>query len=321
MAKDVLFINGAIAVKEKYLLKDRIFKLCEMNAEDAFRALLESGFGGTESDAENYEALIAAEERATDAFIRENAPSAAEEAYLLFPRDFHNAKALVKARFLGLDPERMLAPDGTVSVSRLKAMIGSGAYDALGKELGGAVAESEALFSEYGRSVSGAEIGRVFEQAKYRALADVCSGNGTLKKLIAAKADLSNLLTAYRSPSYDAAERAFVVGGTLKKERFSALFKDAERAERAFDETPYAAFARSCAEAKRAGLPLTEAERKFASYETDFLAAQRYDLQKNQPFLYYVFRRRAEAENVRIVFVCLSAGMREAEIKARLRTF
>lgn len=55
------------------------------------------------------------------------------------------------------------------------------------------------------------------------------------------------------------------------------------------------------------------------SYETDFFAERKYELEKNQPFLYYVFRRRAESENVRIIFVCLLAGMRESEIKKRLR--
>ena len=66
-------------------------------------------------------------------------------------------------------------------------------------------------------------------------------------------------------------------------------------------------------------IPLTEAEREAASFETEFFAAGKYDLERNQPFLYYVFRRRAENANVRIVFVCLQAGMREGEIKKRLR--
>ena len=41
---------------------------------------------------------------------------------------------------------------------------------------------------------------------------------------------------------------------------------------------------------------------------------------RNQPFLYYVFRRRAENADVRILFVCLLAGMKDYEIKARLRS-
>ena len=55
------------------------------------------------------------------------------------------------------------------------------------------------------------------------------------------------------------------------------------------------------------------------NYEIQYFSAKKYDLIKNQPFLYYVFRRRAENANVRILFVCLLAGMRDSEIKKRLR--
>ena len=99
MGKDLNYTNGVIAVREKYLLKDKILKLCETSAEDALRSLLESGFGkGVEiSSVYDYEKLVAADEKSIDEFIREYAPSRAETEYLLSPRDFHNAKALVKA--------------------------------------------------------------------------------------------------------------------------------------------------------------------------------------------------------------------------------
>ena len=44
MVKDATYTNGVIAVKEKYLLKDKIFKMCEGGAEEALRALTDSGF-------------------------------------------------------------------------------------------------------------------------------------------------------------------------------------------------------------------------------------------------------------------------------------
>jgi vacuolar-type H+-ATPase subunit C/Vma6 len=43
-------------------------------------------------------------------------------------------------------------------------------------------------------------------------------------------------------------------------------------------------------------------------------------MEGNHPFLYYVFRKRAENADVRIIFVCLGAGMSQAEIKKRRRT-
>lgn len=76
MAIDFLYTNGVVAVREKYLLADKLVKLCETNAEEALRQLTDSGFGkGAEVDSVyDYEALVAADERAIDGFIREYAP-------------------------------------------------------------------------------------------------------------------------------------------------------------------------------------------------------------------------------------------------------
>ena len=98
MAKDTLYTNGVIAAREKYLLKDKILKLCDLDAEEALRAVCESGFGKNAEVASvyEYEKLVAADEAAIDGFIREYSPSRAEAEYLLTGRDFHNAKAAVK---------------------------------------------------------------------------------------------------------------------------------------------------------------------------------------------------------------------------------
>lgn len=321
MAIDVLYTNGVIAAREKYLLKDKIAKLCETDAEEALRQLTDSGFGkGAEiGSAYEYETLISADEKSIDEFIREYAPSEAEAAYLLAPRDFHNAKALVKAHFLGLDEEKLLAPEGLVPVSVLSQCIREEKYDLLGEELGGAVKAAAELFAEDANAVSGAEIGIIFEKALYARLVKACARNGLLKKLIEAKADMTNILTALRAQDAEYAAKCYV-GGTLREKQLEKLFcEDTEKAMHALDGTPYAVFLAKCLEEKSVGKPMTQAERLLESYETEYFSAKKYELVKNQPFLYYVFRRRAENENVRILFVCLLAGMRDNEIKRRLR--
>lgn len=325
MARDLLYTNGVIAAKEKYLLKDKIFKLCETGAEEALRSLSESGFGkGTEiSSVYEYERLVAADERAIDEFIREYSPSKAEAAYLLAPRDFHNAKAAVKAHYSGLEADKMLAPEGLIPVSVILQSVRDGEYSPLGKTLGAAVEEAAGLFSgEENNSVSGAEIGVIFEKAQFKYLAEVCARNLLLKKLLATKADMTNILTALRSAEEEYALKCYVSGGKLTEKQLSGLFsEDGEKAAHALDGTAYSEFLKKCLDDKAAGLPLTQAERIAESYETEYFTAKKYELQRNQPFLYYVFRRRAENSNVRILFVCLLAGMKEQDIKKRLRTF
>lgn len=321
---DVLYTNGVIAVREKYLLTDKIVKLCETNAEEALRQLTDSGFGkGAEvNSAYEYEKLVAADERSIDEFIVEYAPTEAEKVYLLAARDFHNAKALVKAHYLGLDGEKLLAPEGLVPVATILQCIQEERCDLLGEELGGAVKTTATLFSENEMELSGAEVGNIFEKALYARLVKGCAKNPLLSKLVRAKADMTNVLTALRSSDKAHAEKAYVGGGILSEKQLEKLFcEDLEKGAHALDGTPYEEFCKKCFEDKSAGKPMTQAERMLASYDTEYFSANRYELQKNQPFLYYVCRRRAENENVRILFVCLLAGMKEEEIKRRLRAF
>ena len=320
MGKDLTYTNGVIAVREKYLLKDKILKLCETGAEEALRSLSESGFGkGIEiSSVYDYEKLVAADEKSIDEFIREYAPSKAELEYLLCPRDFHNAKALVKAVYLNLEVEKLLAPDGLVPAEKILECIRENNLQPLNKELQEAVSAAVELFEE--DNASGAEIGVIFEKAKFKHLSAVCSKNLLLKKLISVKADMTNILTALRSDSEDYAKKCFVSGGKLTESNLLKLFEeDKSKAVLSFKDTPYYDFVKSCIDARAAGLPLTQAEKVSESYEAEYFNARKYDLKRSQPFLYYIFRRRVENANVRILFVCLLAGMREGEIKRRLR--
>ena len=125
MATDVLYTDGVIAAREKYLLKDKLVKLCESGPEDALRAVTESGFGkGTEIvSVYDYEKLVAADEAAIDAFILDYSPSEAEKTYLLAPRDFHNLKALLKAQYTGADVGKMLAPQGIIPLRVLEQCV------------------------------------------------------------------------------------------------------------------------------------------------------------------------------------------------------
>ena len=55
-------------------------------------------------------------------------------------------------------------------------------------------------------------------------------------------------------------------------------------------------------------------------YDVQYFAKRKYELSRSEPFLYYVYRRKLENENVRIIFVCLLAGLSEQDVKKRLRS-
>ena len=321
MYLDVTYTNGVIAAREKYLLKDKIFRLCELGAEDAFRLLCESGYGsGAEAtDVYDYEKLIAAEENALDAFIREYAPSAQEAAYLLSPRDFHNAKAFLKAAYLQEDAEKMLAPQGLIEKETLSACVGNNDFSALEAYpyLQKACKEASALLQE---QPSGAKVGEIFEKALYAHLQETVKRKKALKRLLAAKTDMTNILIAFRCGNEKSAVNKYLPGGDLSEKKLATLFlSDFEKIRKAFSGTPYQDFVGLCLESKEKNEPFTAAEKILGGYDTAHFAVRKFDLVKSEPFLYYVYRRRSENANVRIVFVCLLAGLSEQDIKKRIR--
>lgn len=308
---DTNYTNGVIAVKEKALLGEKLLRFTEMSAQEVLRALSESGFGGEAQDAEG---ICEAEERVLDAFIREYAPTKAEKIYLLAPRDFHNAKAICKAKRLNAEAEKMLSSEGMIPVETLTEAIGNGDFASLGAELGGAA--KEALERE---EISGAEIGALFDKALFRYLACTLKYRAIFRTLLAKKADMTNILTALRATSFEQAEPLFVDGGKLGAKELSKLFSSDMDGGDALKGTPYEEFYALCMRAREKSIPYTEAERALESFEAEYFYEKRYALEGKEPFLYYVFRRRAEIQNVRIVLVCLGAELPSYDIKRRLR--
>ena len=320
---DTTYTGGVIAAREKYLLKDKIYRLCELTAEEAFRLLLDSGFGGgaeTTASVYEYEKLIAVEEERLDSFIREYAPSKTEKAYLLAVRDFHNAKALIKAAYLNESADKMLTGEGLIEIQTLKSCVQTTDFSALENGfLRNACKEATVLLQE---EPSGAKVGAIFEKALYGYLRDCVKRKPILKKLLNAKADMTNILIAFRCQDAEQAEDKYLPTGTLTNAELLQLFEtDNDKIRSAFKGGKYAAFIQQCLDAKEKGLPFTQAEKTVDGYDAAYFSAKKYELKKSEPFLYYVYRRKSEIANVRIVIACLLVGLREQDIKRRLRDF
>ena len=311
--KDSAYTNGVIAVKEKKLLKEKLVRMCSMSEEEALRLLLDSGFGGEYSEPEE---LILADEREIDLFVREYCPSKEAEEYLLAPRDFHNAKALMKARHLGCDPTPLLGSNGKFTSDEIAKCIEAGDTAKLNKELHEAVQEASALLEG---TPSGAEVGFVFDRALFRYLDRVLKKFGVCRKLLVRRVDMLNLLTYFRSESKEEAEKYYLSGGSLTKTKLACVFAGLDEVKKVFDKGEYREFVKKLVAAREGEKPFTEAEKMLESFETDFFSEKPHELTGQGVFLHYIFRRRAENANVRIVFVCLKAGLSEAEIKKRLR--
>ena len=324
------YVNGVIAAKEKYFLKDKLLRLCETDAENALRALKESGFGRAAAAADeancSAETLIAAEEAETNAFIREYAASDAEKEFFLSPLDCHNVKAYFKASYTGADVSKMLADEGILPLSRISESFLKNDFSSLPAYLQSALDNAREICKN-GVAGKGAEVGAAFEKALFSRLADICKKNGALKQMLAEKADFTNLVTALRAKNFKEAKAQFVCGGTLRAEEYAFCF--AQNADRAKGSAAGSSGSGRAGERLREIVSLyerakttgsyAEAEKRLAQTELNFFERKKYELTGSEPFMYYVLRRKAECANVRIVMVCLNAGMAQSEIKKRLR--
>lgn len=325
------YVNGVIAAKEKYFLGEKMLRLCETDAESVLRALKECGFGA--ADAENnentgggIEETIAKEEDNLFSFVREYASCEAERAYFLAPLDVHNVKAAFKAKLLNESAERYFGRVGTIATETIKNAFESENYAALPNYLQSAIGEAAALCAD-GVNGKGSAVGAVFEKAKYEHLKRACKKNAVLLKLLETKADLVNLISAMRAAEQTTFEETFVTGGALEPGDFAFCFSENDdEAKKIYKNTRFKGNKKAAAErvydvyrrSREVG-SVAEAEKVLSETETDFFEARRYELREKETFLYYVLRKATECANARIVAVCLNAGLKESEIKRRLR--
>ncbi len=351
---NLLVTNGAIAVKETKLLSSKIPSLASGSYAEAVKALKESGFGAGYEGADGEE-LCLAEERALDKFITEYAPSERERAFLLAPRDFHNALAIVKAKTAGISAEGMFAPEGLYTLGELYAAAeeaekrvarqieeGERQKPQAGKvqkiliNLKQKVAKNNAvcgvcpeLFEAFerafeislaGRPLTGARAGALFACAQFGYLKRISSKSRVLKELLAGRADRSNLLAAMRLKGGEFTEDIFLVGGRIPLKEIAA-FPTASKEEqlKTASKADLADFCKLLLPCAEKGLPFTQAERELEGFEAEYFYSKRFELSGKQPYLYYAFRRREDVKNARTALVGLNAGLSEGEILSRLK--
>ena len=102
----VLYTSARAVSLEKTLLGgDRLKRMIDGNTEDALKILSEVGFGAGESNSSEIDAVSAYETAKLCAFVKETAPDEKTAKFFLYPFDFKNAEAIVKAKYLKTDPE------------------------------------------------------------------------------------------------------------------------------------------------------------------------------------------------------------------------
>ena len=117
---------------------------------------------------------------------------------------------------------------------------------------------------------------------------------------------MANLLTAFRAVTFEEAQSAFIDGGKLKVSELEKATSDDWKSGVAYEKYP--TFLELCRAAKEKGAPMTLAEKYRDAFDVERLAENRYELKRDEPFLYYVLSRKAENANVRIMIMKLAVN-------------
>ena len=307
----------AISAQKNLIPKSRFYSAAEAKTpEDALKLLTSGSFGnGVGINGVNeYEKLAEEETVKLKEFLDEYSRGNSVRFYCFLKSDFFNCDAAVRTISLGVACS--YKKDVLTGVEEIEAYVKNGAGD-LPDCLRVVIEELKVAAGK--PDVTGAELSLITLRNYYAAALKLIR-NGVIRDLIKTEIDCANVSAYVRSKDGETAERQFISGGKLKKEKLKLLLSgDAGKARDAFVFTPYIDFVDTCLKAGREKRPLSEFEKITDDYPLTRLDGRRYETDGIIPALLYAVYKRAEIKNFRTVISGKLAGAPAEVITGRLR--
>lgn len=320
---DYLFISTYLRSRERNLLTSaRMERMIDApSAEEATKVLQEIGYGefSAASDRE-LGAALAQEREKLFADLYRFVPDKAVVDVFKVKYDYHNIKALLKARAMDVDGAHLLLDAGRVPADKLAKIVMEGAYDQLPPALAAAAKEASEVLSATGDPQLG---DFVLDRAYYAEMLSAAQATRSdfLVRYVRATIDAANLRSAVRTlrmqKGGDFLRRVLFEGGTVKTESILSAALGGNL-EEPFRTTELKAAAELGAEAARGG-SLTKFEKACDDAVTAFAAGA-----KRVPFgveavIGYLVAKEIEFTAVRIIMSSRMAGIGGDTIRERLR--
>ncbi len=341
---DYIFSSVLIRSKETKLLKKGDFeRLAEQKDLGAVLRLLEEfGYSGAAESVDNAEAKggsenVLGENGAAKSF--ENIlDDALEEAYrlvvsllgdepqiglLLCPNDYHNAKAVLKAEFLGIEPEAFLTSNASIPPQRLLECIRKRDFALLSSEMKHGILDAHEAFSKIGDPQ---EIDIILDKACF---ADMHKQAGELEntfvseyvRLLTDSANMSafvRLRQIGRPKSFFT--KVFCEGGNLDLRFFESSYEESfvQIADRVQPYGYYDVFAVGAKNAAETGSYIL-LERTLDDLKMKLAKTVKYKPFALETAVAYIIAKEAEIKNIRIISAGKQANTAEDMIAERLR--
>ena len=312
------YANAVAVSSHKTLIpKSRFLSAIDAKtADEALKTLTSGGFGKNAdiNGAGEYEKAVAAETIALKDFVNDYSRGNDVRFYCFLKSDFFNCDVAVRRQVLGVDAG--YAKDGLTDTAVIEEFVKSGKGE-LPAYLEVAVGDLKTLCKN--GSPSGAEMSFVAIKDYYAAALKLIK-NRLIRDMIKTEIDCANVSAYTRSSSKEAAEKQFISGGKLKKEKLAVLQGgDNGKIRDAFLFSPYKDLVDACVRAKSENRPLSEFEKIKDDYPMKRLDAKRYASEGITPVLLYAAYKRAEIKNFRTVISGKLANAPAETIAGRLR--
>lgn len=327
LKKSYPFACTSIKVKEKKLItKERLLRIAETaTADEAFKALLETGYGAGETcNASGFEKLIKREMKNAYEFILKMVPDKSEFDLFLYKNDYLNLKVLLK---LSIKKEPLESPalkeNGTLPIEILKSAITDKEYKGLPEEMHKAlisldrqfaVKEDVSLIGLYLDSAYAAQIQRCLKNVK----------SDFIKDYMRAFADFTNVISFIRlrllNFGKEMLKRVYISGGRFEEKTFMELYEASfVSLSRFFAKNEYEKPMNAAFLAFQKTNSLYPFEKTRDDFLLDLIKKHSNDVFTMAPSIAYILAKEREAENIRIVMTAKLNGKDADFISDRIK--
>lgn len=315
---DQLYANGRIAVMSNRLLTaDRFVRLAECTCiAEALKVLSECGYAGgmTVQSPNDYEQILIAELDEAMSVLAELCFDKNAKAYFLCRYNYHNAKVLMKNKYLRVDSSAgCFSHAGANPAELLQAFINDD-YSLCTKTMAQALSDVDFQFADGNRTPRVVDV--VLDKAMYREMRAYAkrSTSGIPRKLFRYEADTLNLMLLYRLKKaafgVENLQDWIVEGGSITKETLEKLWAN----DSASADLPeqYRQFYSLCTLDGNANLLAAEAAQKAGRNK---IIREHSDLLSIYPVIEYFFNKVDEIDKVRYVLIGVKNGVDKETIK------
>ncbi len=316
---DYLSISARIrAMETRLLTRERLDRMIDARDDgEAMKLLAECGY----NDAAGLDEALAQARAETFQDISAAVPDPRLAEVFQLKYDYHNAKAILKARAVGADPERLLLAGGRYAPAELLEGVRREDLRGVAEPFRLAVERAKSVLEEE-RDPQKADL--ILDRACYAEMAGLAKelDSEFLQGYVRLSVDVANLRAAVRvhrmDRDADFLRQVLLPGGNVSEQAILSARGDA------LDEPFRAgalgqAAALGAAAARPGGGPLTAFERECDNALTAYLAAARRVPFGEQAVIGYLYAREQELTAIRAVFAGRAAGLDGDTIRSRLR--